>query len=561
MSCTESADSYKSHIGMMPMSVSEIAQAVNGDVHVDASYDCNKVCAFYTCSDSRQVREGSVFVAIQGERVDGHDYVDRAATVGASVAIVNHLVSGVSSCFPQIVVKDTVKALGSLAKHNIERRCESSSPFTIIGITGSVGKTTTKDMLRTLLMKMGETVAPIGSFNNEIGLPLTALRVGENTRFLVAEMGANHVGEITYLTNIAPPDIAIVLKVGVAHLGEFGSVERIAQAKSEIVKGLVPHGVAVLNADDSRVAAMQSLADEDKIRWFGIKNKKSQYCIIAEDVSLDSYGCASAVFKEFNACESGVSESKTTESGVSESKSHESSQNIHLSLQGEHNIMNALAAANVARYFGMKLKDIAEVLHNVSHISPHRMQVSTVCNNNQSFTLIDDSFNANPDSMKAGIDGLCAYERCDNNSLFRIAVLGSMLELGKDEDFLHENIGAYAVSHKVNAIIAVGSKDSKDLDHLAECIVNGALSSSKNNSVEKLDDSASKTEVFLVHDTIEADKKVWSLVAQHSRSVVLLKGSHASGLSALAEKWDCLQSSKQQEVTCVESCSQMEVKR
>lgn len=553
MSCCKSVDSYKSHIGMMPMSVSEIAQAVNGDVHVDVSYDCNKVCAFYTCSDSRQVREGSVFVAIKGERVDGHDYVDKAATVGASVAIVDHLVSGVSSCFPQIVVKDTVKALGSLAKHNIERRRESSSPFTIIGITGSVGKTTTKDMLRTLLMKMGETVAPVGSFNNEIGLPLTALHVGESTRFLVAEMGANHIGEIAYLTNIAPPDIAIVLKVGVAHLGEFGSVERIAQAKSEIVKGLVRGGIAVLNADDARVSNMHNLVDISKVRWFGRQNEKMPYCITAHEVHLDEYGCPVAVFSE-----SGSSES----SGLSESSSaSDSNVCIHLSLQGEHNIMNALAAANVARYFGMKLKDIAEVLHNVSHISPHRMQVSTVCNNNQSFTLIDDSFNANPDSMKAGIDGLCAYERCDDNSLFRIAVLGSMLELGKDEDFLHENIGAYAVSHKVNAIIAVGSKDSKDLDHLAECIANGALSSSKNNSVEKLDDSASKTEVFLVHDTIEADKKVWSLVAQHSRSVVLLKGSHASGLSALAEKWDCLQSSKQQEVTCVESCSQMEVKR
>lgn len=299
---------------------------------------------------------------------------------------------------------------------------------------------------------------------------------------------------------------------------------------------------------------MQSLADEDKIRWFGIKNKKSQYCIIAEDVNLDEYGCASAVFKEFNAGESGVSESGTCESGVSES-----SQNIHLSIQGEHNIMNALAAANVARYFGMQWCSIASVLKNISHISPHRMQISTVCKDNQSFTLIDDSFNANPDSMKAGINGLCAYENSCNHDteIFRIAVLGSMLELGKDENILHENIGEYAIEHNLDAVIAVGSSTSKDLDNLAKYIYEGAK-----KACDNLPENSSKVEVFYAHDVSEADETVWSLVAQHSRSVVLLKGSHASGLSALAEKWDSLQSLPEKtKVEDCKACEQMEVKR
>lgn len=544
MACCKGTDKSESHAEMMRMSISEIAQAVHGVVNVDNAYDCDQVFAIATCSDSREVHEGSLFVAFRGERVDGHDYVNKAAKSGAVAAIVEHVVTDVDPNFAQIVVEDSVKALGLLAKYNIERRRECDSKFSIVGVTGSVGKTTTKDMLHALLSTLGETVAPVGSFNNEIGLPLTALRVGENTRFLVAEMGANHVGEIAYLTNIAPPDIAIVLKVGVAHLGEFGSVEKIAQAKSEIVQGLVPHGVAVLNADDSRVAAMQSLADEDKIRWFGIKNKKSQYCIIAEDVNLDEYGCASAVFKEFNAGESGTCES---------------SQNIHLSIQGEHNIMNALAAANVARYFGMEWSSIASVLKNISHISPHRMQISTVCKNNKSFTLIDDSFNANPDSMKAGINGLCAYENSCNHDteIFRIAVLGSMLELGKDENILHENIGEYAIEHNLDAVIAVGSSTSKDLDNLAKYIYEGAK-----KACDNLPENSSKAEVFYAHDVREADETVWSLVAQHSRSVVLLKGSHASGLSALAEKWDSLQSLPEKtKVEDCKACEQMEVKR
>ena len=175
-----------------------------------------------------------------------------------------HVVEGTN--LNQIVVNNSIEALGLLAKHNLELRRNLNKPFTIIGITGSVGKTTTKDMLKALLSTLGETVAPVGSFNNNIGLPLTALQVGSNTRFLIAEMGANHVGEIANLTHIAPPDLAIVLKVGVAHLGEFGSVERIAQAKSEIVRGLLPHGIAVLNSDDKRVSAMSCLVENKHVR-------------------------------------------------------------------------------------------------------------------------------------------------------------------------------------------------------------------------------------------------------------------------------------------------------
>lgn len=567
---------------MMPMSIKEVADAVNAsELLCGSSASCDSASCDsvkgtdivnFATSDSRNVACGAVFIAIKGERVDGHDFVQKAAQLGAKAAIVEHAVlldESVQNKIAQIVVKNSVEALGLLAKHNLVRRRALNTPFSIIGITGSVGKTTTKDMLNALLSTLGNTVAPVGSFNNEIGLPLTSLRVNENTRFLIAEMGANHVGEIAMLTTIAPPDLSVVLKVGVAHLGEFGSVEKIAQAKSEIVRGLLPHGVAILNADDFRVASMSKLADQDKVRWFGLNvdnngnfdaSNNGNYQLRAQDISLDESGCAKFT----------IIESENSATGVNIATS-ENSATLHLAFPGAHNVMNALAASNVARYFGMSLKNIALVLNKVSHISPHRMQISVICKDDKKFTLIDDSFNANPDSMKAGIDGLCSYESNDSSNsanssdsddsadsaesadsakssstkLFRIAVLGSMLELGKDEYNMHESIGKYVAQKNIDAIISVGSSTSEKLDELASCIAKGARDNwqnnrnNRNNIVNKYQNNNvdAKNNVYFVHDCIEANNIVWSLVGEHSSTVVLLKGSHASGLSVLAESW------------------------
>lgn len=565
---------------MMPMSIKEVADAVNAsELLCGSSASCDSVKSTdivnFATSDSRNVACGAVFIAIKGERVDGHDFVQKAAQLGAKAAIVEHAVlldESVQNKIAQIVVKNSVEALGLLAKHNLVRRRALNTPFSIIGITGSVGKTTTKDMLNALLSTLGNTVAPVGSFNNEIGLPLTSLRVNENTRFLIAEMGANHVGEIAMLTTIAPPDLSVVLKVGVAHLGEFGSVEKIAQAKSEIVRGLLPHGVAILNADDFRVASMSKLADQDKVRWFGLNadnngnfdaSNNGNYQLRAQDISLDESGCAKFTIIESEKI--ATSENSATSVNIATS---ENSATLHLALPGAHNVMNALAASNVARYFGMSLKNIALVLNKVSHISPHRMQISVICKDDKKFTLIDDSFNANPDSMKAGIDGLCSYESDDSSNsanssnsdnsadstnsadsakssstkLFRIAVLGSMLELGKDEYNMHESIGKYVAQKNIDAIISVGSSTSEKLDELASCIAKGARDNwqnNRNNIVNKYQNNNvdAKNNVYFVHDCIEANNIVWSLVGEHSSTVVLLKGSHASGLSVLAESW------------------------
>ena len=492
-----------SSLTMMPMSLEEIAQAVQGQL-VAGTAAANTPVATSAFTDSRQIVEGSVFIAIAGERVDGHDYVPHVGAQGAVAAIVDHEIADAD--VPQIVVEDTVLALGLLAKHNIERRRALGTPFTVVGITGSVGKTTTKDLMKALLSHMGSTVAPVGSFNNEIGLPLTSLKVNAETRFLVAEMGANHVGEIANLTSLVPPDIAVVLKVGVAHLGEFGSAERIAQAKSEIIHGLVPGGLSVLNANDEHVAAMSAFAPGD-VMWFGLPNGDGgNPAITAQHVRCDELDHPSFTLKNGDGEHAEVT----------------------LGICGQHNVMNALAAASVAMRLGMSIDEVASALSDVTAISPHRMAVSTVNKQETSFTLIDDSFNANPDSMKAGLDGLLRWKAGSESQPFRIAVLGAMLELGPDEKDLHVGIGRYALEGGVDALLTVGSASDASLGALAGAMADGAALAGDASHVD------------WVHDIDEADRLVTRLAVEHPGAVVLLKGSHASGLSALAERWQAL---------------------
>lgn len=485
---------------MMRMTLAQMVQAVHGSAeHCDCD-DLETVTATGVVTDSRQVVDGSLFVAIAGEHVDGHDFVDAAARQGAVAALVEREIE--SAPIAQIVVPDTVAALGALAKANLESRKAIDEPFTIIGITGSVGKTTTKDLLHALLSTQGETVAPQGSFNNEIGLPLTALKVGERTRYLVAEMGANHIGEIARLTKIAPPDIAVVLKVGVAHLGEFGSVKHIAQAKSEIIRGEAPNAVTVLNADDERVAAMSGIAKGD-VFWFGIDKAQAHDIdgyMAADDIALDDLG--HPVF------------ALVSSQGVE--------QRVSLGIGGRHNVMNALAAASVAKLLGMPLERIARVLADTRRISPHRMAMSEVERDGARFTLIDDSFNANPDSMRAGIDGLMAWRSQEDQQPYRVAVLGSMLELGSDEHNLHRTIGAYALDGGVDALICVGGGDDVSLNALAQDIADGGTEARGADDMRP---------VRAVKTTQQADDLIRALNAEHPDMLVLLKGSHASGLS------------------------------
>lgn len=498
---------------MIRMGVDEIAEAVDGTILTGKEpVDISDLQIRFVSSDSREKTQNGLFVALRGQRVDGHDFLEAAQRNGYALALVDHFVEDVPLL--QIEVKDTLVALGLLARHNIDRRRALPAAFEVIGITGSVGKTTTKDITKAILSAQATTVAPVGSFNNSLGLPLTALKVDESTRYFIAEMGANHLGEIRDLTAIVPPDVSVVLKVGTAHLGEFGSVENIFKAKSEIVTALTESGTAILNSDDPYVSRMAGLT-QASVSWFGLDEHARELAVSARALETDNLDRPSFTL---------VLEGK--EAG-----------RVRLGLSGQHNVMNALAAISIALKLGIRAEAIIKTLNGSLALSPHRMAISTVkgtAAGGSTFTLIDDSFNANPDSMKSGIEGLLRT----HPQAFHVAVLGPMLELGKDSVELHSSVGAYAIEQGVEALISVGlanESGQSELTLLAQALSDGA----HHESLERAQTHSDSHEALIetVNSLDDAAKLVAQLASSHPDTVVLLKGSHASGLSGLVQLW------------------------
>jgi UDP-N-acetylmuramoyl-tripeptide--D-alanyl-D-alanine ligase len=348
--------------------------------------------------DSRKVTEGGLFVALAGERVDGHDFAAAAMAAGAAAVLAARPVG-----VPAIVVTDVLAALAALA-HEVLARLPD---LTVIGVTGSSGKTSTKDLLAQLLTRLGPTVAPPGSFNNELGHPYTVLRATTRTRYLVLENSARGVGHIAALCAIAPPRIGVVLNVGSAHLGEFGSREAIARAKGELVEALPPEGLAVLNADQPLVAAM---ADRTKarVRTFGTGPDAG---VRAVGVGADERGRPRFTL----AADGGRAP-------------------VRLALFGEHHVYNALAAAAVALELGMPLADTAEALSQAGPVSRWRMEVT---DRPDGVTVVNDAYNANPESVRAALRATSRIAGTRRTW----AVLGQMAELGPDADAEHEAVG------------------------------------------------------------------------------------------------------------------------
>lgn len=397
----------------------EIAAICGGTVHgEDALVDPESFI------DSRAVVPGGLFCAFRGENSDGHDHVVAALAAGAGAALVDHPVAGAT---PLVVVDDVQAAMGRLAAEHVARLREG---LTVIAVTGSVGKTTTKDLLSAVLP--GPTVVTRSSFNNEIGLPLTALRATAGTRHLVLEMGADKIGDIAYLTSLVAPDVSVVLAVARAHLGVFGGIEKVAEAKAEIVHGLRPGGIAVLNADDPRVAAMAGLAP-GRVVGFG---RTPDADITATEVELDEAGRARF----------------TLRAGAETAP-------VHLGLVGEHHVSNALAAAAVAVALGVPLGEVARALSGRAASSPHRMAVTT---RDDGITVVDDAYNANPDSMAAALRALVAIA----GGRRTVAVLGAMLELGDDEDEEHAAIGRLATTLGVDLLVTVGALAGRAADEV-----------------------------------------------------------------------------------------------
>ncbi|MHC3473405.1 UDP-N-acetylmuramoyl-tripeptide--D-alanyl-D-alanine ligase [Streptomyces sp. 7R007] len=399
---------------MIALSLAEIAAVVGGQTH-DIPDPSVQVTA-PVVRDSREVRPGSLFVAFVGERVDGHDFARQVVDAGA-VAVLASRPVGV----PAIVVDDVQAALGALARHVVRRL-----GATLVALTGSAGKTSTKDLIAQVLQRKAPTVWTPGSLNNEIGLPLTALSATEETRFLVLEMGARGIGHIRYLTELTPPKIGLVLNVGTAHIGEFGGRQQIAQAKGELVESLPEDGTAVLNADDPLVRAMASRT-KAKVLLFGESDEAD---VRAENVRLTDTGQPAFLLH--------------TPSGASE---------VTMRLYGEHHVSNALAAAAVAHELGMSAEEIATALSEADSLSRWRMEVTE---RPDGVTIVNDAYNANPESMRAALRALAAMGRGRRTW----AVLGKMAELGDEALAEHDAVGRLAVRLNVGKLVAVGGREA-----------------------------------------------------------------------------------------------------
>ena len=392
---------------MISLKASEIAALVGGTLHGEDVVVCaNPVI------DSRAATAGSLFIAIKGEKVDGHDFVSDAQSHGAVLTLAERAVAG-----PHILVGNTVEALGVLA-HEVRSRL---SGLTVIGITGSQGKTTTKELLASVLSTVAPTMAPHGNYNNEIGAPLSLLQCDEKTRFCIVEMGARHKGDIAHLCRIAVPDVGVVLRVGTAHVGEFGSQAAIAQTKSELISTLQPTAIAVLGQYDEFTPKMSAL-HQGRVVTFG-----------------ESSGC----------------EIRATDIEIREGRAHfdlvtpEGRTAVGLRIVGLHQVANALAVAAVASVLGLTLDQIAGGLSTAESSAKWRMEISEL----GSLVLINDAYNSSPEAASAALQTLVHFAQERGGSSW--AVLGKMHELGPSENADHVAIGKLVSDLGIDQLLTV----------------------------------------------------------------------------------------------------------
>jgi UDP-N-acetylmuramoyl-tripeptide--D-alanyl-D-alanine ligase len=426
---------------VIDLTVAEIAEIVGGQLTDISPESAAELHVTGTVEfDSRRVTPGGLFLALPGANSDGHDYAESAVAAGA-VAVLAARPVGVPAIVVAPLVPDphavgragvlrhdtdgsgaaVLAALAKLASEVATRLVENG--LTIVGITGSSGKTSTKDLLAAVLAPLGEVVAPPGSFNNELGHPWTVLRATESTDYLILELSARHPGNIAALAAIAPPAIGVVLNVGTAHLGEFGSRQVIAETKAELPQSVPRSGAVILNVDDPAVAAM---ADKTAARVITV-SRAGPADVWAGPVTLDEL--ARPRF--------------TLNTGDHAAR-------VQLAVHGDHQVSNALCAAAVALHCGVGVEQVAAALAGAHPVSMHRMRVTTRADG---VTVIDDAYNANPDSMRAGLQALAWMARGGRRSW---AVLGEMAELGDDAISEHDGIGRLAVRLDVSRLVVVG---------------------------------------------------------------------------------------------------------
>lgn len=397
---------------MIEMNINQIATIMHGTAHGSATLSSSTEFQF----DSRSVRKGDVFLALKGDHADGHDFVDDAIKRGAALSIVTQPVHG-----SYVMVDDVLSGVAKLASYLRKELAE----LKVVGITGSQGKTTTKDMVNSILSNEGPTIAALGSFNNDLGVPLTLLRCTTSTKFCIVEMGARHGGDIASLTRMAAPNVGAVLKVGNAHLGEFGSQEKIAATKGELIEGLAPGSIAILGTYDSFTPAMATVDGVKRIT-FG----ETHGCTVrAADVE---YRGGYAHF---------------------DLVTPEGREPVELRVIGLHQVSNALAAAAIAHALGVSTNNIAAALSTHESASKWRMEIHEGCE----MLLINDAYNANPESVEAALRTLVllAQERGGRSWAF----LGTMHELGPQSPEMHSQIGALAAEIGIDHLVAIGNRD------------------------------------------------------------------------------------------------------
>jgi UDP-N-acetylmuramoyl-tripeptide--D-alanyl-D-alanine ligase len=463
------------------LTLAEVAAATGG--RLDAGTDPELVISGAVTIDSRSIGAGDLFVALPGDRVDGHDFA--AAAVAAGAVAVLTVRSTNDPAVPAVLVDDPVPALGLLARAVRDRLPD----LVVVGVTGSSGKTSTKDLIAAVLARAGRTVANQGSFNNEIGAPLTTLLADPQTRFLVVEMGARGLGHITYLCGLTRPDIGVVLNVGAAHAETFGDRATTAQAKGELVQALPSTGLAVLNADDPLVSAMAERTIARVVRT----GLAEQAAVRAEKVIMDDQARAS-----FDLVVDGVEQHGPAR--------------VQLALHGAHHVSNALAAAAVGLEAGLSPAEIAEALSEAGAASRWRMEVSRRADG---LVVVNDAYNANPDSMTAALRALAAMAAALPGESAGWAVLGEMLELGPDTAAEHRAIGRLVVELGLAGLVAVGPGAAP----IAEAAAEG---------------SAAGVQVL----TADGVEQALAQVQQHVRAtdVVLIKASRGIGLERVAEE-------------------------
>ena len=468
---------------MITMDLATLAKAANGQLRCHESLKAVTIENIVT--DSRALQSGDVFLALKGPNFDGHRFAQQVIDNGCQVLIVDHEIVGLNTeTIAQLIVDDTRIALGRIAAYVKQQ----VAPKTI-GITGSSGKTTVKEMLAAILSRLGKVLATDGNFNNDIGVPLTLLRLTQDDDFAVIEMGANHIGEIAYTTELVKPDVAMINNIAAAHLEGFGDLCGVARAKGEIFSGLGDDGIALYNQDTKYTSKWQWRLTDKQVRTFSCANTNADFS--SKNVNLDDDGCASFdLYTPLGQCQ------------------------ITLTVPGKHNVCNAVAASAAAIECGASLDDIrvglTEMMPVKGRSNIHHLASGNL---NLNIKLIDDTYNANVESIKAAIALLASY------SGQQILILGDMGELGEEARSYHQEVGTFAREHGMDVLLTLGILSQHTSDAFA--INNEAIS---RHFTERDDLSA------YLFSMLTSDEQ-----NQESNINILVKGSRSAHMENVVE--------------------------